>query len=54
MGGYLFQIQEYGYSNKVRLTIWHQLFLEFWLVNTWFFAHWRRQRTVTRLKMYAS
>ena len=22
----------------VRLTIWHHLFLEFWLVNTWFFC----------------
>ena len=34
----------------VRLTIWHHLFLEFWLVNTWFSAHWRRQRAVTRLE----
>ena len=32
-----------------RLTIWHHLFLEFWLVNTWFFAHWHRQRAVTCL-----
>ena len=34
----------------VRLTISHHLFLEFWLVNTWFFAHWRHQRAVTRLE----
>ena len=34
----------------VRLTIWHQLFLEFWLVDTWFFAHWRDQRVVTCLE----
>ena len=32
------------------LTIWHQVFLEFWLVDTWFFAHPRDQRTVTRLE----
>ena len=24
------------YSTLVRLTIWHHLFLQFWLVNTWF------------------
>ena len=34
----------------VRLTIWHHLFLDFWLVNTSFFAYWRHQRAVTRLK----
>ena len=34
----------------VRLTIWHHLFLEFWLITTWFFAHWRHQRVVTRLE----
>ena len=34
----------------VRLTISHHLFLEFWLFNAWFFAHWRRQRAATRLK----
>ena len=28
-------------------TIWHHQFLEFWLVNTWFFAHWRHQLAVT-------
>ena len=38
------------YWHIVRLTIWHHLFLEFWLVNTWFFAHWRHQRAVTRLE----
>ena len=26
-------------SHLARLTIWHDLFLEFWLVNTWFSAH---------------
>ena len=42
----------YGYSNEhiVGLTIWHHLFLEFWSVSTWCFAHWRHQRAVTRLK----
>ena len=36
----------------VHLTIWHQLFLiaEYWLVDTWFFAHPRDQRAVTRLE----
>ena len=34
----------------VGLTIWHHLFLEFWLVNIWFFAHWRHQRIVTHLE----
>ena len=34
----------------VRLTISHCLFLEFWLVHTWFFAHWRHQSTVTCLE----
>ena len=33
-----------------RLTICHHLFLEFWLINTWFFAHWRHQLAVTRLE----
>ena len=32
------------------LTIWHELFLEFWLVNTWFFAHSRDQRAATSLE----
>ena len=32
------------------LTIWYQLFVEFWLVHIWFFPHWRHQRAVTRLK----
>ena len=34
----------------VRLTIWHNLFLEFWLVNPWYFTHWRHQRAVTCLE----
>ena len=34
----------------VRLTMWHHLFLEFRLVNTWFFAHWRHQRAVIHLE----
>ena len=34
----------------VRLTIRHQLFLEFWLVNGWFFAHPHDQDAVTRLE----
>ena len=37
--------------HTVRLTIWHHLFLKFWLVDTWFFAHWRHQRAVTRLEI---
>ena len=28
----------------------HHLFLEFWLVYTWFFTHWRHHRAVTRLE----
>ena len=35
----------------VRLTIWHHPFLEFWLINAWFFAHWRHQRAITRLNI---
>ena len=32
-------------------SIWHHLFLEFWLVvDTWFFAHWRHRRAVTCLE----
>ena len=34
----------------VPLSIWHHLFLDFWLVDTWIFPHWRHQRTVTRLE----
>ena len=34
----------------VRLTIWYQLFLEFWLIGTCFFAHPLDQRAVTRLE----
>ena len=34
----------------ISITIWHHLFLEFSLVDTWFFAHWRHQRVVTRLQ----
>ena len=36
--------------HTVPLTIWHHLFLEFWLVDTWIFAHWRHQCAVTRLE----
>ena len=36
--------------HTVRLTILLHVFLELWLVNTWFFAHWRHQRAVTRLE----
>ena len=34
----------------VRLTVRHHLFLEFWLVDTWFFTHWRHYRAATRLE----
>ena len=34
----------------VRFTIWNQLFLLFWLVNTWFFAHPLDQRAVTHFE----
>ena len=34
------------YSSSYNL----HLFVEFWLVDTWLFAHWRHQRAVTRLK----
>ena len=28
----------------------HHVFLEFWLVDTWFFADWRQHSAVTRLE----
>ena len=34
----------------VSLAIWHHLFLELWLVDTWFFAHLRHRRAVTHLE----
>ena len=34
----------------VPLAIWHNLFLEFWLVDTWFFAYPRGQSAVARLE----
>ena len=37
-------------SHTVRLTIWCQLFLYFWLVHTWVFAYPRGQHSVTHLK----
>ena len=37
-------------SYIVLLTIWHHLFLEFWLVSTWLFAHGRHQHAVTHLE----
>ena len=39
-----------GTNHTVRLTIWHLLFLELWLVDTWFFTHPRDQRAVARLE----
>ena len=30
--------------------MWHHLFLEFWLVDTWLLAYWRYQRAATRLE----
>ena len=36
--------------HTVPLTIWHYLFLEFWLVDTWIFVHWRHQCAVTCLE----
>ena len=38
----------------VRLTIWHYLFLEFWLVNTLFLAHWRHQRAQGEAESWVS
>ena len=43
-------ISEILATHIVRLTIWHQLFLEFWLFDTCFFAHSRDQCAVTHLK----
>ena len=37
-------------SHTIRPTIWYQLFTEFWLVHTWYFAHLRHQRPVPRLE----
>ena len=34
----------------VRLTMRHHLFLELWLVHTWFFTYWRYQRAITSLE----
>ena len=42
-------LQECSMGHIVTLTIWNQLFLEFWLVDTWFFAYPRDQRAVTHL-----
>ena len=36
--------------HTIFLTIWHLPFLEFWLVDTWSFAHWPHQRAVTHLE----
>ena len=36
--------------NCVLYSNWYHRFLEFWLVNTWFFAHWRHQRASTHLE----
>ena len=32
-------ISQLYHLHVVHFIIWHHLFLEFWLVNTWFFAH---------------
>ena len=34
----------------VRLAMWHYLFLEFWLANTWFFADWCHQHALNCLE----
>ena len=34
----------------VCLKMMHHLFLEFWLVDTWFFTHWRHHRAATCLE----
>ena len=44
----MFNLQE------VRLTMWNHLFLEFWLLNTLFFADWCHQRAVIASKIYTS
>ena len=43
---------EYGIllQQTVCVRIWYQLFLWFWMVHTWIFAHWRHQRAVSRLE----
>ena len=41
----LIKVETYSTSGKR-----HHLFLEFWLVDTWFFTHWHHQRAVTRLE----
>ena len=38
------------HKHIVTLTMWHHLFLEFWLLNTWFLAWWCHQRAVTHLE----
>ena len=38
-----------AFKHIVPLAIWHHLFHEFWLVNTWFFVQPRDQRAVTGL-----
>ena len=45
-----FALQINGVVHIVRLTMRHHLFLEFWLVDTCFFADWRRRGAVTRLE----
>ena len=39
-----------NFHNTFTLTMRHYLFFEFWLVDTWFFTHWRHHHAVTRLE----
>ena len=47
---YFWPHQPRDINHIVRFTIWHHLFLEFWLVNIWFFAHWSHQLAAARLE----
>lgn len=46
-----FCFRKFNIEHIVSLKMWHQIFLEFWLVYTWFFAHPPDQRVS---KIYAS
>lgn len=45
-----FYLSNFRYKHRVHVIIGYQLFLEFWSVHTWVFAHRRLQRAVTRLE----
>ena len=47
---YQYKLHALTRAYSLTITIWHHLFLKFWLANTWFFAHWHHQSVVNRLE----